>query len=266
MFAPNGQLIARVLGARGPAVIAGGAEASGMAAVAAAERLIATGAVDVVIAGAAQSLQRPLLEHLAGQSFATTTAARPFDRRHDGMVPAEGAACIVLEAEEHARTRGAAVLARVEGLAEVFDPAAEPLALTDAGEVGRGQQAALTAAGYVQNQVDLLVSCADGRPAADFAEGFGALRTFGRHAFFAGVTAPAGALGNTLAASGPIAIVCALEALRRQSSFPVAGLEDPEEGVDLAYVRQPQPEKLDCVLVTSLGLGGAAFGLVLRAG
>ncbi len=260
IFAPYGQLIARVLGVRGPVVSVAGSEASGMAAVVQAVRLVARGEADAVVAGAAQALQRPLLEHLRG---ASAPRALPFDREHAGMVPAEGAAFLVIESEAHARERGARVLARVAGAAEVFDPVCEPTALPGANEAGRLMQAVLADAGYLQNQVDLFVSCADGRPEADVADGFGALRTFGRHAYFADVTAPAGALGQLLAAGGPAAAAAALEAMGRGMAWPVAGLSTPIEGLELAFVREAKRATLDCVLVTSLGTGGAAAGVLL---
>lgn len=264
VFVPYGHAIARVLGIRGPVLVHGGAEASGMAAIAAAARLIASGAADVVLAGAGQALQAPLLLHLRAQGFATRTPARPFDTAHSGFVPAEAAAYLVLEAESHARARGATAIARIAGTGETFDSTAEPLATSDAAEAGRSSQAALADAGYLQNQVDLLVSCADGRPALDYAEGMGAKRTFGRHAFFAGVTTVAATLGHALAASGPLSLVFALEAMRRQQVFPVAGLETPEQDLDLAFVKSAHPEKLDCILTTSLGTGGTNVALLLQ--
>lgn len=264
IFVPYGHAVARVLGVRGPVVVHGGAEASGMTAIAAAARLVATGAADVVLAGAAQALQVPLLEHLRGQGFAAKTAARPFDVAHAGFVPAEAAAYAVIEAQGHARDRGASVLAHIAGIGEIFDSTAEPLVTSDAAEAGRSSQAALGDAGYLQNQVDLLVSCADGRPTLDYAEGMGAKRTFGRHAFYAGVTTVAASLGHALAASGPLAFVYALEAMRQQQVFPIGGLETPEQDLDLAFVRVARPEKLDCILVTSLGSGGTNVAVLLQ--
>jgi 3-oxoacyl-(acyl-carrier-protein) synthase len=181
------------------------------------------------------------------------------------MVAAEGAAYVIIEAEAHARQRGAAVFARVAAAAETFDPGAEPTEVADANEAGRLMQAILGAAGYLQNQVDLLVSCADGRPAVDVADGFGALRTFGRHAYYADVTATAGALGQLLAASGPAAVAMATDAMRRGWVWPIAGLETPIEGLELAFVREAKAVKLDCVLVTSLGTGGVGAGVLLTA-
>ena len=263
LFVPYGHAVARVLGARGIVATEGGAEASGMAAIAAAARMIARNEADIVLAGAAQALQRPLLDHLRAQGFAGRVPAKPFDLAHAGMVPAEAAAYVVLEAESHARERGARVLARIAGIGHVFDPSAEPLATSTPAESGRAMQAALGDAGYLQNQVDLHFSCADGREAVDDGEGYGAKRTFGRHAYYAGVTTLAGTLGNALAASGPLSLAFAVEAMTRQEVFPIAGLETPDKEMDLAFVRQARPEKLDCILVTSLGLGGTNVSIVL---
>ncbi len=263
LFVPYGHLVGRTLGVRGPASLSGGADASGMAAIAAAVRMIARGDADVVVAGAAQTLQEALVEHLRAQGFAKRSAACPFDERHGGFVAAEGAAYVVVEAEAHALARRATPLAHVAGVGETFDAAVEPLATSEAAEAGRAMQVALTDAGYIQNQVDLVVSCADGREAVDFAEGYGLKRTFGRHAYYAGVTSVAGALGYALAASGPLSLVFALEAMRRQQPFPIAGFAAAEADLELAYMKEARPEKLDCLLVTCLGLGGTNVDLVV---
>ncbi len=264
LFVPYGHVIARALGVRGPVLSFGGAEASGMVAIIGAVRLIARGEADVVIAGAAQSLQPAVLTHLLEQGASVSSPARPFDVSHAGLVPAEAAAYFVIESDAHARERGASPIARIAGAAELFDSAAEPLAMPDAGEAGRAIQLALGQAGFLQNQVDLVVSCADGRPSVDFADGYGILRTFGRHAYYADVTTVAASLGHALAASGPLSLALALEALRRQQVFPIAGLETAEPGLDLAYVRDARDEHLDCVLVTSMGIGGTVAGVLLR--
>lgn len=263
LFVPYGQLVARTLGVRGPVLEVGGAEASGMAAVAAAARLIALDQADVVVAGAAQCLQQPILDHLAAQGHASTAPARPFDAAHAGLVPGEGAAYVVIEAESTARARDATILARVPGIGELFDATAEPLAVSDPAESGRTMQAALAGAGFLQNQVDFTVSCADGRPTVDFSEGYGLRRTFGRHAHYAGVSTVAATFGQLLAASGPMTLVMAVEAMRRQRVFPIAGFETPEADLELAYVRAPRDERLDCALVTSMGVGGTNVCLVL---
>ena len=264
LFVPHGQQTARALGVRGPVAELAGAEASGLIAVAEAAAIVARGEADVVVAGAAQALQPPVLAHFAERGLIAPDEAHPLDARPDGCIPAEGAACVVVEAAAHARARGATAHARIAGAARVFDPAAEPLDPSGGAEAGRSVQAALGAAGYLQNQVDHVVSCADGRADRDAAEASGLARTFGRHVHYASVSAPAGALGQTLAASGPLALVCALESMRRGRAAPAAGFREAPERSELGVVREARAERLDCVLVTALGMGGANASLLLR--
>lgn len=264
LFVPYGHMIARATGVRGPVSIVGGAETSGLAAIITAARLIAANVADVVIAGGSQALQRPLLEHLRAQGFSDRTVARPFDVSHNGFVAAEGAAYVIVEEAGHAVERQAQIIARVAGMGDIFDGTAEPLALSAAPEIGRVQQAALASAGYLQNQVDLVISCADGRPLADFGDGYGMKHTFGRHAYFAGVTTVAAGLGFALGASGPLSLAMGLEAMRRQRSFPIAGFETAEKDLELAYIREARDEKIDCVLVTSIGVGGTLASVLLH--
>ena len=106
---------------------------------------------------------------------------------------------------------------------------------------------------------------ADGRSLRDSAaEAAGLARTFGRHVYYASVSAPAGALGQTLAASGPLALVCALESMRRREVAPVAGFREPPERSELGVVRETRAERLDCVLVTALGMGGTNASVLLQ--
>ena len=64
--------------------------------------------------------------------------------------------------------------------------------------------------------------------------------------------------------SARVAVAFALECLRRQAVFPCVGLETPDQGLDLAYVRSPREERVDCALVTSLGSGGVDIALLLQ--
>ncbi|MYD29498.1 MAG: hypothetical protein F4X03_11435 [Dehalococcoidia bacterium] len=91
LFVPYGQLVARTLGVRGAVVGLSGAEASGLAAVAEAAAIVARGEADVVVAGAAQALQAPVLAHLSQQGLVASEHAHPLDAHPDGRIPAEGA-------------------------------------------------------------------------------------------------------------------------------------------------------------------------------
>lgn len=263
LYVPYGQTVARALGVRGPVLSIGGGEAASAAAIALAARLVADGDAEVALAGGAQALQQPLLAHLR-ELGAAEAPARPFDRDHAGFVPAEAAAYVVLERLEHAAERGREPLACVVGAGATFDSSAEPFAFAEPGESGRALQAALADAGYLQGQVDLIVSGADGRLQRDFCEGYAVRRTFGRHAYYATVTAPAGTLGSPLAAQGAVAVAVAVECLARQQVPPIAGFDEPEPDLELAYARELRDERLDCVLVTSFAPGGTNVALLLE--
>lgn len=264
LYVPYGQLIARATGARNAVLEVGGNEASGLAAVSVAATLVRDGVADIAIAGAAQALQRPIVEHLQQQGWLATGDAYPYDQRHLGMTPGEAAAYVVIEAESIATGRGAKPVAAISAAPLLFDGTAEPLMTSDATEAGHLIQEALTAAGYVQNQVDTVFSCADGRHTTDFSDGLGIMRTFGRHANFASVTAVAGALGSCLAASGPLSLAMAVEAIRRQRVPGIAAFQEGERDLELNYARECRDERIDCALVTSLGLGGTNAAVLLQ--
>jgi len=78
------------------------------------------------------------------------------------------------------------------------------------------------------------------------------------------VTTVAASVGHALAASGPLSLAMALEAIRRQQVFPIAGYDTGEQGLDLAYVRDAADQRLDCVLVTSMGAGGNVAAVLLH--
>lgn len=263
IYVPYGHTVARALGIRGPVESVAAGEAGSALAVARAARLVAEGVVDVAFAGGAQALQAQLLAHLA-ELGASDEPARPFDRRHRGFVPGEGAAFLVIEAAEHAAQRGVPAVAALTGACVTFDPGAEPLAFSEPAETGRAVQGALAAAGMLQGQVDLVVAGADGRIARDFTEGYAIRRVFGRHAHYATVTAPKGAIGNALAASAALAAVVALECIRRQAVPPIAGFEEPEPDLELSYARAVRPERTEAVVVTAFALGGTNAALIVE--
>ncbi len=265
LFVPYGEALARMLGVNGSVVELGGGEASGGAAVAAGMRLIESHAADAVIAGAAQVLQPSLIKHLRDQGQLTSGHSTPFDEANPGCVPGEGSAFFVLEAPDVAVTRGARVSAYLTGIGEAFDPAAEPLARASARSVGFALQSALAEAGIVQDQVDLVVICADGRPAVDRCESTALRRVFGKRAFdHPVVSTAAGSFGSTLAASGPLALSAAVEAMVHQEVFPVARGPGSRPEVGLAIATKAEPMRIDCAVVLVTGTGGSSNSFVLE--
>ncbi|HEV7665910.1 MAG TPA: beta-ketoacyl synthase N-terminal-like domain-containing protein, partial [Chloroflexota bacterium] len=114
--------VAIELGLHGPSLANSNSCASGAIAIGEAARLIAEEGVDVMLAGGAEAPLAPLtfgsfalIKAMSTSNHDPCQASRPFDRRRDGFVMAEGAAMLVLESLEHAEARGADVYAEVAG-------------------------------------------------------------------------------------------------------------------------------------------------------
>lgn len=138
-------------GARGPALTPATACASGTDAIGLGADMIRAGRADVALAGGADApLTRAVFSAFTAMGAAArrdgdpATACRPFATDRTGLVPGEGAAVLVLESWQHARARGAAILAEVLGYAATNDA----YHLSAPSRDGRAAAAAVSAALY----------------------------------------------------------------------------------------------------------------------
>lgn len=257
------------LGARGGARTPVSACASGAEAIVQAAELIRSGAADVVIAGGVDASVNDLVISGFAQIRALSTrsddpqrAARPFDGGRDGFVLAEGAAVVVLESEEHARARGAAILGAVAGGAVTSD--ANDIVAADPAMQRRVMQKALDSAGMEPAEIGFVHAHATSTPVGDRLEGQAINAVFGASV---PVTSTKGHTGHLLGGAGALAAVVVLEALctgRLPGTLNVEAL-DPE--VDLNVVtentHQLPPGYAQAGLVNAFGFGGHSVALVL---
>lgn len=188
-------------------------------------------------------------------------SARPFDRRRDGFLAAEGAVVWVLEREDDALERGARPIARVAGWASAFDPTAPP---TDWGHGGpalaRGLVRGLIRFGLAPAAIDRIVSGASGAVAGDRLEA-SVLSSAWEGETLPPILAPKGVTGEY----GGGFLASALLAACGAPFGPTAGFAEadpelgliPHDGRPLATPRR--------VLATGLAAGGAATWLVLES-
>lgn len=264
--APAAQ-IAIAAQARGANVTVVQREAGPLLAVAKGAAEVASGRARRALVGAAEEMT-PLLHSfldrfgaLSRGSSEEGEAARPFDRRRDGYLAAEGAVVFLLEREADARERGAIPLARVAGWASAFDPTAPP---TDWGHGGpalaRGLVRGLIRFGLAPAAIDRIVSGASGAVAGDRLEAAVLSSVWGTETM-PPILAPKGVTGEY----GGGFLASALLAVQGVPFGPTAGFAaaDPELGL-VPHDGRPLPPPRR-VLATGLAAGGAATWLVLES-
>jgi len=241
----------------------GGLQAIGEAAWA-----IAEGRADVIVAGAADSAVNPLHFTGFGRLRALTSgegpdAVRPFDARHDGFAPGEGAAFVVLESVEHAQRRGVTPRARIAGYADLC--AAHALGKGDAAVVEQTLRIALERAGWSHDAVDLVYAHGNGTPKFDQIEATAISAVFGDTQ--PPVTSNKGQIGHAIAAAGPISLVCALEAMARGEIPATANVESLAtgcSGIDLVR-HESRHTDVSHALIHAAGIGGQTTCIALES-
>ncbi len=242
--------------------------ASGNVALGDAYRFIREDLADIIIAGGAEAPLSPLT-FAAFDNINTMSrtawdpprrACRPFDKRRDGFVMAEGAASLVVEEYEHARARGARIYGEIVGYSlnnEAYhmtspDPTGEPLR--------RAIKDALRCARLNPAQIDYVNAHASSTPMNDINE----IRCL-ESIFYSNGSRPAplavsgtkGATGHPLGATAAIEAVATLLAMRDGIRPPTLHLDDPEEAAGIDLVPNESREgAIDCALTNAFGFGG----------
>ena len=229
---------------------------------------IQRGHVDVAIAGGYDSaLDLDRLEMFASSTLVTKStdparASRPFDRRRDGFLPAEGAGFLILESRESAQGRGAKIYGEVLGYGSA-GPASSIRSLgPSAGGFSRALSEALADAGGVTP--DAVFTHGLATPASDLEETQALKTVFGARAQSIPAPALKSMLGNTFAASGAIEAAAALLAMQDGAAPPTINLTEPDEACDLDYVAgsSARPMSLRTVALNNANLAGAHAALV----
>ncbi len=238
-----------------------------------AARRIESGEMDVMIAGGAEA---PLtlgcikaweaLKTLATEDAADASAScKPFSRDRSGLVLGEGAAMVLLESREHARKRGARVVAELAGYGLCTDAAhiTRPCVEGQA----RAMQKALADAGLEPGDVGYINAHGTGTQANDAVETAAMKQVFGDRAARIPASSTKSMHGHLLGAAGALEFVAALLALTRGVLPPTTNLREPDPECDLDYVpNNARPvEAPRVVMSNSFAFGGTNAVLVARA-
>ena len=263
----------------GPCLTLSTACASSLDAIGTGARMIASGQVDVVLAGGTEGglahgvgddgfvPASAYSRYRYGMGAAVTDPRRaclPFDVDRGGMVMGEGSGMFILESPAHAARRGARVHAWVQGWGTSCE-AYHPSTPNPSGQWERlAMELAAGEAGVQPGQIDVLAAHATGTPKGDIAE-IAAI-----NAFFTGaapaVTSVKGTLGHPAGAAGALGLAAAIEGMHRGLVPHTGGTTNPEPSIDFDLVLgQPRARDIGWIQANAFGFGGQNASLVVSA-
>jgi 3-oxoacyl-[acyl-carrier-protein] synthase II len=274
-FTTTGSLsaaVARRFGLRGPNLTVSAACSSATQAIGVAFEAVRHGRADVMLAGGAEACLTPFCVSmldaagiLSHRNEVPQAASRPFDKERDGIVLGEGAGLLVLEAEDHARSRGVRLLAELAG----FGASCDAFSLTGMPADGEGLvraiRLALADAGVEPSAVDYVNAHGTATRLGDRAE-TAALRTcFGFRQSQLPVSSTKSMTGHLLGAAGGLEAITCVLVLTHGIVPPTVNLEHADPDCDFDYVpHRARALSARTVLSTSMGFGGNNACLVLR--
>jgi len=260
-------------GIRGPNYTVATACASATNAIGDALKAIQYDDADVMITGGTEAAITQMglsafmnMKALSTRNEEPTRASRPFDKNRDGFVLAEGAGVVVVEELEHAKARGADILAELYG----FGASGDAGHITQPDEEGTGAAKAMVRAlvdgGVNPDEVDYINAHGTGTPLGDKAETKAVKRVFGDHARKLSISSTKSEIGHSLGASGGIEMAVSLRSLKEQIVHPTANLEDPDPACDLDYTPlTPKERPIQVAMTNSFGFGGHNASVVFGA-
>ena len=257
---------------QGAALPAVTACASGSNAIGEALRVIRHGYADAVITGGAEASIVPV--GIAGfinmQALSVSedpdAASLPFDARRGGFVIGEGAAALVLEEYEHAKTRGARIYGEVCGYGSTCDAYHITAPHPEAEGGARAMKQALEEAGYNGTESIYVNAHGTGTPLNDVGETLAIKKALGEEqAKKALISSTKSMTGHMLGAAGAMEAIVCLKVLETGMVPPTINLWEPDPQCDLNYVPNTAVEaKIDLCVSNSLGFGGHNACLAFR--
>ncbi|MEE9317535.1 MAG: beta-ketoacyl-ACP synthase II [Rhodospirillales bacterium] len=239
-----------------------------------AARLIMLEDADVMVAGGAEAAvcRLGMAGFCAARALSTgfndtpEKASRPWDKDRDGFVMGDGAGALVLEELEHAKARGANIMAEVVG----FGLSGDAHHITAPAEDGSGAQrcmeSALKRAGANPEDIDYINAHGTSTPLGDEIELAAVERVFDGHSNGLAMSSTKSAIGHLLGAAGAVESIFSILAMRDGVIPPTLNLDNPsvDSNIDLVP-HQAKEHPVKTVLSNSFGFGGTNASLVFKA-
>ena len=266
-------VVSILTGAKGPNAATCTACSTSAHAIGDASLYIRHGYADAILAGGSEAVISPMpvagfssMRALSTRNDEPERASRPWDKDRDGFVIGEGSAVVVLEEYEHARRRGAPILAEVLGFGMGGDAYHISAPSEDGDGAYRVMRAALADAGLGPERIDYINAHGTSTPAGDRAETVAIKRAFGDHARRLAISSTKSMTGHLLGAAGSLEFAFSVLAIRDGVVPPTINLDQPDPENDLDYVPHTAREMpVRIALTNSFGFGGTNACLVVGA-
>lgn len=260
------------LGIKGPNLCTTSACSSSSDAIGVACEMIRRGDIEAAIAGGSESIINPIgitafsaLKAISTRNDAPQLACRPFDAERDGFVISEGACLLVLESLEHARARGANILAEIIA----YGATADAYHITQPDENGEGaaraMRLALSRAGLSPADIDYINAHGTSTPLNDKTETVAIKTVFGEHSKRVPISSTKSMTGHLIGAAGALEAAICINVIRQGIIPPTINLTNPDPECDLDYVPNiARKATVTTALSNSFGFGGHNSSLIFR--
>jgi 3-oxoacyl-[acyl-carrier-protein] synthase II len=256
-------------GLRGPNSTVNSACASGSDSLGQALNHIRMGHADVMIAGGTDASVTHIAIAATGIVGALTknpdpeTACRPFDLNRNGFVFGEGAGMLVLESYDHAKQRGAPVLAELAGAGWSFDAFNDTAPYPDVEAVA--MKMAIQDAGVLPEEVDYINAHGTSTQLNDSSETRAVKMVFGQRAYQIPMSSNKSMIGHLATAAGSVEAVATVLTILKGVIPPTIHYRTPDPACDLDYVpNKSRQQKVNVCLSNSFGLGGQNCCLIIK--
>ena len=235
-------------------------------------RLIQHGDADVMICGGSEACVTPMgiggfaaMRALSTRNDEPHRASRPWDKERDGFIVGEGSGILILEELEHAKRRGAPILAEIVG----YGMSADAHHITAPPEDGDGgfrvMRNAMRDAGIQPADVQYINAHGTSTGLGDRAETLAIKHAFGDHAKSLAVSSTKSMTGHLLGGAGGLEAGITVLAIRDQIAPPTVNYEFPDPECDLDYVpNHARPMHIEHALSNSFGFGGTNGCLIFK--
>lgn len=234
-------------------------------------RTIQVGDADIMLAGGTESSITPI--GIGGFTALTALSSSndparcsiPFDKDRSGFVMGEGAGVVVLEELEHAKARGAQILAEVVG----YGATSDAYHITSPAEDGMGaamaMKNAVKDAGVSLADVEYINAHGTSTHHNDLFETRAIKQAFGEHAYEMKINSTKSMIGHLLGAAGAVEVIACILQMNNSYIHATVGLQESEEELDLNYMKgQGMEAEFQYALTNSLGFGGHNASLLLK--